>query len=101
MMLAGEVAAAILGNDMPSDPRIRTIMQDPHWPLGIARKGTCHANDQHVRPRDLLKQRPDVVQELFRMIVESHATAPAAPFGRSPPLGVKVNPLVEMAMDGI
>jgi 4,5-dihydroxyphthalate decarboxylase len=28
MMLSGEIAAAILGNDMPSDPRIRTLVPD-------------------------------------------------------------------------
>ena len=29
-MLDGEVAAAILGNDMPKDPRVRTLVPDPH-----------------------------------------------------------------------
>ena len=29
MLFAGEVDAAMLGNDMPKDPRIKTVIPDP------------------------------------------------------------------------
>jgi 4,5-dihydroxyphthalate decarboxylase len=93
MMLGGEIAAAILGNDMPSDPRIRTLIPDPHaaakeW---YKREGVIPINHMFAVHRDLPKQRPDVVRELFRMIVESRAAAPAGTLATIPPFGVEAN----------
>jgi 4,5-dihydroxyphthalate decarboxylase len=93
MMLGGEIAAAILGNDMPSDPRIRTLIPDPHaaakeW---YKREGVIPINHMFAVHRDLPKQRPDVVRELFRMIVESRAAAPAGALATIPPFGVEAN----------
>jgi 4,5-dihydroxyphthalate decarboxylase len=100
MMLDGEIAAAILGNDMPNDPRIRTLIPDAPaaaqtW---YQREGVIPINHMFVVHSDLPRQRPDVVRELFRMIVESRAAAPAsAPI---PPFGVEANrKALEMAID--
>jgi 4,5-dihydroxyphthalate decarboxylase len=102
MMLNGEIAAAILGNDMPSDPRMRTLIPDPHpaaqeW---YKRKGVIPINHMFAVHRDLPKQRPDVVQDLFRMIVESRASAPASALSTIPPFGVEANrQALKMAID--
>src|SRR5882724_5783175 len=73
MMLDGEVAAAILGNDMPKDPRVRTLVPDAQvaareW---YQREGVIPINHLFVVHEDIAKKRPDVVRELARMIAES------------------------------
>ena len=93
MMLSGEVAAAILGNDMPSDPRIRTLVPEPQaaakeW---YAREHVIPINHIFAVHRDLAKSRPDVIRELFRMIVESRAAAPASAIATFPPFGLEAN----------
>jgi 4,5-dihydroxyphthalate decarboxylase len=102
MMLDGEVAAAILGNDMPVDPRVRTLVPNPHeaaqkW---YEREGVIPINHMFVVREDIAKNRPDVVRELFRMIVESRAAAPAKAAASIPPLGLEANRKgLEMAIE--
>ena len=102
MMFAGEIAAAILGNDMPNDPRVRHLIPDPHaaaqaW---YKREGVIPINHMFAVHQDLPKQRPDVVKELFRMIVESQASAPASALSPIPPFGVEANrKALNMAID--
>jgi len=102
MMLDGEIAAAILGVDMPKDPRVRTLVPDANaaaqaW---YKREGVIPINHMFAVHQDLSKQRPDVVRELFRMIVESRALAPPAITAALPPLGLEANRKgLEMAID--
>ena len=101
-MLDGEVAAAILGVDMPKDPRVRTLVPDPHaaaekW---YQREGVIPINHMFVVHQDISRKRPDVVRELFRMIVESRAAAPASASSSIPPLGLEANRKgLEMAIE--
>ena len=102
MMLDGEVAAAILGNDMPKDPRVRTLVPDPHaaaekW---YRREGIIPINHMFVIRQEIARQRPDVVRELARMIAASRAAAPAAATASLPPLGLEANRKgLEMAIE--
>jgi 4,5-dihydroxyphthalate decarboxylase len=102
MMLDGEVAAAILGVDMPKDPRVRTLVPDAQaagqaW---YKREGVIPINHMFVVHQDISEQRPDIVRELFRMIVESRALAPPAVAAALPPLGLEANRKgLEMAID--
>jgi 4,5-dihydroxyphthalate decarboxylase len=102
MMLNGELAAAILGVDMPKDPRVRTLVPDAHaaakkW---YQREGVIPINHMFVVHQDLARKRPDVVKELFRMIVESRAAAPAEAAATIPPLGWEANRKgLQMAID--
>jgi 4,5-dihydroxyphthalate decarboxylase len=102
MMLDGEVSAAILGNDMPTDPRVRTLIPDPHaaakqW---YQREGVIPINHMFVVHQDIAKQRPEVVRELARMIAASRAAAPAAAAASIPPLGLEANRKgLQMAID--
>lgn len=102
MMLDGEIAAAILGNDMPKDPRVRTLIPDPHgaakqW---YKREHTIPINHMFVVHQDIVKARPDVVKEIYRVITESRALAPAKDLETIPPLGVEANRKgLEMAID--
>jgi hypothetical protein len=100
MLDLGEIAAAILGNDMPSDPRISPLV-----PNGLAaakrryeREHVIPINHMFAVHRDLSKSRPDVIRELFKMIVASRA---AANFTAAIPLfGLEANrEAIGMAID--
>jgi 4,5-dihydroxyphthalate decarboxylase len=92
MMLKGELAAALLGEDMPKDPRVRTLVPDAHaaakdW---FARENVVPINHMFVVHQDISKQRPDVVRELYRMVVESRNLAEGVP-AVFPPIGLEAN----------
>ncbi len=93
MMLKGEIAAAIMGNDMPDDPRIERLVPDPHaaakrW---YEREGVVPINHMIAIHADLARRRPDVVRELYRMIVDSRQLAPASALATFPPVGLEAN----------
>lgn len=92
MMLKGELAAALLGEDMPKDERVRTLVPDAQaaakdW---FARENVVPINHMFVVHQDISKQRPDVVRELYRMVVESRALAEGVP-AVFPPIGLEAN----------
>ncbi|MEX3978012.1 phosphate ABC transporter substrate-binding protein [Paraburkholderia sp. EG287A] len=92
MMLEGELAAALLGEDMPKDERVRTLVPDAHaaakdW---FARTGVVPINHMFVVHEDLSKARPDIVRELYRMVAESRSLAEGVP-AIFPPIGLEAN----------
>jgi 4,5-dihydroxyphthalate decarboxylase len=92
LMLDGELAAALLGEDMPKDPRVKTLVPDAHaaakdW---FAREGVVPVNHFFVVHQELSRQRPDIVRELYRMIAESRELAEGVP-AIFPPLGMEAN----------
>ena len=102
MVFNGEIAAAIMGNDMPDDPRLRTLIPDAaaaarEW---YQREGVICMNHVFVVRAELSRERPDVVREIFRMFVESRALAPESARTTIPPIGVEANrKALEMAID--
>jgi 4,5-dihydroxyphthalate decarboxylase len=93
MMLHGEIAAAIMGNDMPKDPRVRTLVPDPaaaarDW---YRREGVIPMNHVFVVREDLSKERPDVVRDIFRMLADSRRLAPESATTTIPPIGLEAN----------
>ncbi|MGD9902121.1 MAG: phosphate ABC transporter substrate-binding protein [Vicinamibacterales bacterium] len=93
MMLNGELDAALLGNDMPKDPRVAYLVPEPfetakEW---YRREAVVPINHLFVVHQDVAKSRPDVVRELFRMIVESRSFAPAGELEIFPPVGLEAN----------
>ena len=102
MMLDGELAAAILGNDMPKDPRVQTLVPEPfkaaeEW---CKREGVMPINHMFVVRESLTKERPDVVREIYRMLVESRGLAPASVTEALPPVGLEANrKTLEMALE--
>lgn len=93
MMMAGELTAALLGEDMPKDPRVRTLVPDAQaaakdW---FAREGVVPINHMFVIHEALSKQRPDIVRELYRMIVESRALTAGGVPAIFPPIGLEAN----------
>jgi 4,5-dihydroxyphthalate decarboxylase len=87
MLLDGDVDAAIMG-DLPKDPRIRPLIPDPDAAAKAwhAKHGAVQINHIFVVSQELSKTRPDVVQEIFRLLLASKMGSPAAgnpslPFG--------------------
>jgi len=72
MVLDGEVVAAIVGDTLP-DPRLKYLVADheaanKRW---ADKNGGVPINHMYVVRQSISKERPDVVREVFRMLVES------------------------------
>lgn len=94
-LLAGEVDAAIPAGDILSNPIIKPVIPDPP---GEARKwrekygGAVPINHMFVVRSDLSRDRPDVVRELYRMLLESKRAAPPSKDGVDlTPFGLEAN----------
>ncbi len=92
MLLDGEIDAAILGSDIPDDPRIAPLIPDPQeaarrW---HAREGFVPINHMMAIHRDIARERPDVVREIYRMLAEGREDAPEAA-AKLPPMGLEGN----------
>ncbi|HEX4554396.1 MAG TPA: hypothetical protein VH249_10450 [Xanthobacteraceae bacterium] len=106
MLLDGELDAAVVGDKL-SDPRLKHLIPNAE---GAARKwaqrhGGVPINHMAVVRTELAKSRPDVVKELFRLLVASkRAASPASPAadGALDPLrfGVEAcRPILEVIID--
>ena len=78
MLLDGELDAAMLGVDMPDDPRLKTVIPDPEaaaqeW---YAQTGAVSMSHMFVVQERLCAEAPDVVRELYRLLKASKAQAP-------------------------
>lgn len=93
MMLKGELAAVLMGNDLPKDPRVRTLVTNPHeearkW---YEREGVIPINHLFVVHEEIAKKHPEVVREIYRMIDEARKLAPPEATKDLPPMGYKAN----------
>ena len=93
MMMKGELAAALLGEDMPKDPRVRTLVPDAQnaaktW---FQREGVVPINHMFAVHKDVTKNHPEVVREIYRMIAESRALIEGGVPAVFPPLGLEAN----------
>jgi len=101
MMFNGEIAAALMGNEMPKDPRVATVIPNAmeagaKW---AQREGFIPINHMFVLHKDVAKD-SGVVREIFRMLRESRDAAPEAVISKLPPVGLEANRKgIEMAID--
>lgn len=91
MLLDGEIDAAILG-DVPAEPPLAHLIADhdvqaQRWARA---HGGVPINHMAVIRRSIAESRPDVVREVYRMLVESRAAA-SLPHGLDDPLRFGVN----------
>jgi 4,5-dihydroxyphthalate decarboxylase len=87
MLLDGELDAAIVGDHFP-DPRLKTLIPDAD---AVGRKwaqshGGVPINHMVVVRSEIAKSRPDVVKEIFRMLVDSKKAANLPDSGALDPL---------------
>lgn len=91
MMLEGELAAALLGVDMPKDPRVQRLVPNPQeaakeW---YKREHVVPVNHMFVVHQDVSKNHPEAVREIFRMLVESRALTEGGVPDPFPPFGLE------------
>ncbi|KQZ01740.1 phosphate ABC transporter substrate-binding protein [Pseudolabrys sp. Root1462] len=75
MLIEGELDGAILGGDLPDEPRVAHLIPEPQKVAEAWSKkhGMVPINHLFVVRSDLARQRPDVVREIFRVLKESKA----------------------------
>lgn len=77
MLLAGEIDAAVMGDGVISDPRIRPLIPDPAAEAAAWRKkhGALQINHMVVVKESLSKGDPLAVREAYRMLLDSSRAA--------------------------
>lgn len=78
MLMSGEIDAAILGNDLPDDPKIKAVIPDAAK-AGRAwheRTGLLPVNHMLVVTRALAHERPDLVRDVYEAFRRSKEMAP-------------------------
>ena len=102
MMLDGALVATLQGIDLPKDPRVQRLIPDPFeaakgW---YAREGVVPINHMFAIHQDISRERPDIVREIFRMIVESRNLTEGGLPDPFPPIGLEANRKgLQMAID--
>jgi 4,5-dihydroxyphthalate decarboxylase len=78
MLLDREIDAAIFGPNMPNDARLKTLIPDGDAAaLAWSKKyGLTPINHMYVVKQALCRARPDVVREIWRMLLASRAAGP-------------------------
>lgn len=87
MLLEGEVDAAIMGDKLPDDPRIKTLFPDPKAAADVwyARHGVLQINHMTVIKRSVAERHPEAVKEIYRVLSESKQAM-------GTPAGMDLNP---------
>lgn len=90
MLLNGEIDAAIMGNDLPKDDRLVTVIEDPRGDAKAwyERTKVIPINHVVVATEDLIEQKPDIVRSFFDRISASKKSG-----NDSAEEGVDMNPL--------
>jgi 4,5-dihydroxyphthalate decarboxylase len=94
MLIDGELDAALLGDKFP-DPRFKTLVPDAEaankaW---AEKNGGVPINHMVVVREKIANERPDVVEEIFRLFKEARALDKTSPTGKLDPyrFGVEAN----------
>ena len=95
MLIEGRIDAAVGTDRGPDDPRFKTVFADPKaagedW---HRRNGAIQINHMVTVSASLSKEHPEVVREIYRLLVESKKAA-GLPKGDGPdlaPMGVETN----------
>ncbi len=93
MMLDGELVATLQGKDLPKDPRVQRLIPDAMnaakaW---FAREQVVPINHMFVVRQDISKKHPEVVREIYRMLVESRNLTEGGLPDPFPPVGLEAN----------
>lgn len=94
MLLAGELDAAIIGTDLPDDPRLQPVLPDPHEAARAwgARLQMVPINHMVAVKTEWLRERPESVRELYALLEQSKRLADAGNTGPDlTPFGIEAN----------
>jgi 4,5-dihydroxyphthalate decarboxylase len=102
LLADGEIIAAVLGDKMPDVPGFTHLFPQPNeMAKDWMKTNGIHVPINHIFcvHSDLPKERPDVVKEVYRMLVEANAAAPEAA-AKMAPFGLEPNrKSLQMALD--
>ena len=94
MLLDGELDAALIGDKFP-DPRLKTLVPnaDEASRKWAEQNGGVPVNHMVIVRETIAKERPDVVEEIFRVFKEARQADTASPKGAQDPyrFGVEAN----------
>jgi 4,5-dihydroxyphthalate decarboxylase len=101
MLMKGEVDAAILGNDLPNDPRIKPVIPNageagPAWHKAT---GLIPINHMFVATSKLASERPDLVREAYDMFRRAKEIAGPPKGSDMRPMGIEaIRPSLELVI---
>jgi 4,5-dihydroxyphthalate decarboxylase len=92
MLMDGAIDAAIFGNELPDAP-VRPLIPDPAAAAHAwsARHHAQPINHMAVVRQSIARQQPEVVREVYRLLLESHASAAANAAGSAIRFGIEAN----------
>lgn len=104
MLIAGEIDAAIYGAAMPDDPRLQSVVPDPHeaakaW---YRKQGVVPVNHMVVVKGELARREPERVAALYKLLeAGKKAAGPAGKDGiDTTPFGIDANrPCLDMLIN--
>jgi len=95
MLLAGELDAAIIGTELPDDPRLQPVLPDPHAAAAAwgQRLGFAPINHMLAVKTSLFDERPDIVRELYDVLEQGKRAAASntKPGPDLTPFGIEAN----------
>lgn len=95
MLVSGDLDAAIIGTELPDDPRLQPVLPDPQAAARAwgARHGMVPINHMVAIRTELMREHPEVVRELYALLQQSKAMLPAGspPGPDLTPFGVEAN----------
>jgi 4,5-dihydroxyphthalate decarboxylase len=102
MLLAGEIDAAIYGAELPTDPRLKSVIPEPEAAAQAwhRKHGVAPVNHLVVVKTDLVRAQPRAVAEVCRLLAAAKRAAPAATRIDPAPFGIAANrPALELIID--
>ncbi len=102
MLMSGEVDAAILGNDLPDDPRLAPVIPNAReaGPAWHAATGLVPINHMIVVTRALADERPDIVRAVYELLRESKTAAGPSKGPDLRPIGIEaIRPSLELVIE--
>jgi 4,5-dihydroxyphthalate decarboxylase len=95
MLIDGEIDAAVVGDKVPQDARLKTLIADPAAAADAwyRRTGALQINHMVVAKASLSASDPQAVREVYRLLVESKRAAglPAGSGVDPSPMGMEAN----------
>jgi 4,5-dihydroxyphthalate decarboxylase len=102
MLVKGEVDAAILGNDLPDDPRFRAVIPNaaeagPAWHKAT---GLVPINHMFVATTKLANSRPDLIRETYDLLRRAKDAAGPPKGADLRPIGIEaIRPSLELVLE--
>ena len=102
MLLAGELDAAVYGAELPNDPRLTSVVPDPAEAAATwyRQYGCVPVNHLVVVTRALATCRPELVREVYGLLLRAKEAAPQPAGLDLAPFGIEANrPALQLIVD--